>query len=395
MAIKKEGWGNPFTSPEPEAAPAAPAAGTSGQAAPAEPAVRQEPAPPVTSPEPSKPQGAGEPSAAASAAAKKWKIPGKVAGEDKVFEVGEDDFDEAKSPEGFKRLRDTFQKAADYDRTRGRDFIDEVAEKRATQREMDRAIASGIWVKGADGKLVEAPEVKRYREWKEAQARGAAQPATNGNGHAAPAQPAAPAQTPRQKRLAELEAVYEKEGLSLVEQKEFTKLQVAEEREADDRQREETRVAREQQTARERAQSATREQQEAALVAAAKTRIKTYVAGLSEKLKDPVTGKVDPDVIEAAESLMDAKAQETQDWAQAEAFARKFAEGHAARLARFVTPPIKTATAPPPPPVHRGGGASPHVPDDKDGAKDFDATKSFQKQKGGFTRFVEAEQRGT
>lgn len=354
-----------------------------------------EPAPkPADVPPPAAPAAKPEtpaPAAPSAAEKKKWAVKGKVAGVEKTWEIDEEHFDEKN--EKSKWLRDQLQKADDYDRPGG--ALDHQAGKKAEalaqQMHTAHMVKLGLWSVGADGKVVEDPRVKAYREWQEKQA-------------AAPAPSAAPApaaETPRQARLAALRAAYNdpKVVVTADMMEEYQGLIADEKLDAREAAKEAARAkeqaAKDAETRRQGEQTAA-QTREAEYVKAARTRIKTFVSSLAEKFKDPISGEVDADALEAAEARMDRAAQETQDWAQAEAAARGFAEKYAARLsgiAAKIPKQLHAPTAPPPAPVHRGGTAGGESGEGKGKGKNgqFNPRKSFQDQGADFDAYARSE----
>lgn len=307
---------------------------------------------------------------AQAAARRKFKLKGKVAGEDREWEIDEDDLDETKETEGRKKLVERFQKAEDYDRPGG--ALDQLAARRAAEKQAQYMLERGIWVRGEDGKLYENPLVHEFDAWKKGQGAKPAAPAQS----AAPAQAApsaaAPAeQTPRQKRIAELEAKYEKEGTSLAEQRELTRLWNAEENDAREAQRE---AAQREIVEKHKAQT-TEEQRRAENARAAQEEIDKTVASVESLLRDPVTGKAEPEDIDVAKRLMTAVLLETRDWDKARQAVRDHAARHAARLKSYVDKLPKQATAPPPAPVAPAGQPSDNGKPKDDG---FDPTDPFK-----------------
>lgn len=369
---------------EPAAAPVAPAAAVPPVAEASKPVDvprGTEPAPdaPVTPP--------AQPTATER---RKLKLKGKVAGEDKEWEVDEDALDETRNPEAYKKLVEIHQRSEDYDRPGG--ALDQRAAKLAEQKAMAWMVNQGWFIKDADGKLVENPLVPGFREYVAAKAKGV-QPVAS---VASPQAPAVPALSERQSRIAALKKAYETTpdkggGLDGNELTEMFELLADERYDSKETAKEKTaREARERETA-----EATTRQTAAARLTAEQQANQTFweghlsaaVAANNEKFRDPLTGQIDQEYVDAAKARWEKAVRETRDPVAARTLFDQIAASHATKLKNIVDKSIRVPTAAAPAPVSRGSAGAPGQPDDKD---TFDYSKGFAKQGG---RLAEWEKR--
>lgn len=309
---------------------------------------------------------------------KKWKVPLKVAGEDLEEEFEEDDFDPAKKPERFKRIQELLQKAYDYDRPDG--ALTKLARRQAQEAHARRMVELGLWVYDEGKKqLVDSPSLIEFREFVAKKGQG---------GQPAGAAPPPPPQelTPRQKRIADLQAKYDdpEQSITGAEVREFQQLVTDEQidaRAAADRQEAEA------QRTRAQAEATRRKQSEDADKAAYKA-IDDTVKAVEEQYRDPTTKQIDVAATQEAKDLMEAtlrKAQkEGQDPATCWTLAAQKVKQHADRFARSVRPstasqPPKPSTGPKAPPVPRGQGGAPGAAPQK-GKTRYDPSKPFSEQ---------------
>jgi hypothetical protein len=343
-------------------------AATAMATAPAAPAAA--PAPKAEEPKPAAvPAEPTAPATAAQSAAWRRKLKGKIDGEEREWEVAEDDFDETKNPEGYKKLVERFQKSEDYDRPGG--ALDKKAAKIAAERHAAYMVERGFWTRLEDGTYGPSPAVEAYQRWLAAQRQpqpAAAQPA--------PAQPKTAEPTARQKRITELQAKYDGAGVSAAEMREYQELVTDERYDTREAERE-TRSRAE--AARTAAMSA-EEQARADRATQAQAHIDSIVESLKPQLRHPITGEVDAIDVSNLKLHMSAVLIDTRDWVKAEQSVRNFAARTQARLKDVVDRIPKQATAPPPAPVHRGTeGGQNGKPEESD---DFDPRKPFSKQTG-------------
>jgi len=344
-------------------------------------AKAEEPAPEVPAEQPAAEVPAEEKpveTPAQAAERKKWKLKGKVAGEDKEWDIDEEALSNPES-EAHKALVATFQMAEDYKRPGG--AIDQRALREVQTKVAKEMLASGHWVIDPVTNAVDwNPKIKAAMAAKEA---------------AAEQKPVATEPTPRQKRLTELETKMKADlkagnGIDPDEHIEYTKL-VAQESTASefDTRTAAQRRAAEEAEQRERAQAEAAERQKRN-DEAGQRELTSIVKSHEEKYRHPVTKALDQGAMQDVERIIRDAVRTTYAttgdavaaWNAGKTAAADHATRHAATMRTALQQsPTKKPTGAAPPPIHRGAtspGTKPK-PKDDDG---YDPRKPFSKQAG-------------
>lgn len=349
----------PPPAPEPEAKAEEPAQEVPAEAPPAEEKPAETPA--------------------QAAARKKWKLKGKVAGEEKEWEVDEDALENPES-EAHKALVARFQKAEDYDRPGG--AVDQRALREVQTKLAKEMIDKGVWVVDPVTNTVDwSPKIKAAMASKDTP------PAETPS--------ATPEPSPRQKRIGELETKMKADlkaeiGIDPDEHIEYMKL-VAQESaagELDTRTAAERRAATEAEQRRRAETEATERQKRND--EAGQRELQNIVKSHEEKYRHPVTKALDQGAMQDVERIIRDAVRTTYAttgdalaaWNAGKTAAADHATRHAATMRTALQQsPAKKPTGAAPPPIHRGAtspGTKPK-PKDDDG---YDPRKPFSKQSG-------------